>query len=105
MSSAADLKAFLIAEVEEGNSDFVTQLLDLARAKILAGGGEIAPLERGSLMEDEFAQNVRMDAAEVAAACREALRYADANYSPITFVDFSRAFGVGAPPCPPPSCP
>lgn len=97
MSTAAALQDFLIAEVEEGNVDFVNQLLELARAKVLAGGGELAPLDQGTINGKNFQRVIRLDAAEVAAACREALRHSDPSYGPITFVDFG---GGCRPSCP-----
>jgi hypothetical protein len=86
------------AQIAKGNRAWVEELEDRALAKLLKGGGEIAPLESGSLNGKSVQRNVRMDAAEVAAVCRVVLDDADAeaasgaaeDIGPGTGFDFSR---------------
>ena len=75
---AADLTEYLIAEIvaADGDTTFTDELLAKARARILAGGGEIAPLSGTSTSTGStFLRDVRMSAVDVAKACRDALDY------------------------------
>lgn len=75
--TTGELTDFLIAEITATDStDFVNDLLSKAKAQILAGGGLIAPLIGGSLNGKSFNRNLRLDAVQVATACRAALDYA-----------------------------
>ena len=67
---------FLIAEIDSsGDTAFVEKLLADAKLKILAGGGELAPLTQGTFNGRNVQRTLRMDAADVASACRAALDY------------------------------
>ena len=72
---------FLIAEIEASDGDalWVESLLAKAKAKVLAGGGEIAPLFSGTFNGRNVQRNVRLDATQVASACRAALDYTAAD--------------------------
>jgi len=85
-----DFTQFLVADIQAtGNNDFVEALLASARAKILAGGGEISPITTAALNGKTFGRTLRMDAAEVAAACREALSIAAGDAVVTSTLDFS----------------
>lgn len=88
--TTAELTEFLIAEIEAGNRSFVQQLLQSARAQILAGGGQIAPMTNASSGGKSFTRDVKMSCAEVAKACRAALDSAGPAGVPATGLDFSR---------------
>lgn len=88
MSEAALLEV-LIAEIEDNNQAFVDALLVKARNAIMAGGGLLAPLETGSLNGKSFQRGIRMDAAQVARVCRQALASADGGDVSATSMDFS----------------
>ncbi len=89
--TAADLLDILSDEIADGNIAFVNNLLDQARAQIAAGGGEIAPLLSGNVNAKSFSRTVRMDAAQVARVCRQAIADAgDGGPVVSTGLDFSR---------------
>lgn len=87
--TATDLLEVLLAEIADNNEAFVDQLLESARAKILAGGGEISPLFRAQLNGKEFWKAVRLDAAQVARICRQAKAEAAGDAVVSTRLDFS----------------
>lgn len=71
---------FLIAEIEASDdSSFVESMLKAAKDKMLAGGGELMPLTQGTFNGRSVVRTLRMDAADVAAACRAALDYTAAD--------------------------
>ena len=88
--TADALRQVCRGQIEDGDRAWVEQLKRKALDKLLAGGGEIAPLDSGSLNGKSMNRTVRMDAAQVAAICREELDIADdpTGASPITFLDF-----------------
>ncbi len=75
--SNADFTQFLIDEIDDGNEDFVTDLLASAKAKIVAGGGVIDSMTSGSRNGKSYTMQIGMDAATVAKCCRDALRTTD----------------------------
>lgn len=77
--SQSQFTQFLIDEIDDGNEDFVTDLLAAAKAKIVAGGGIIDSMTSGSRNGKSYTLEVGMNAAMVAACCREALRATDNN--------------------------
>lgn len=89
MSTAADLLEFLTAEVAEGH-DTAEVLLAKARAKIVVGGGQIAVMTSGSANGKSFTFNVKMDAAEVARVCRQALAADEGDDVVSSSLDFSQ---------------
>jgi hypothetical protein len=91
-----ELTDFLIAEIQiSGQTTFVDNLLDAAKAKIAAGGGQIAPFKTGSLSGKNFERDIRMDAVQVAICCRTALDAADPDGDSVagTTLDFSQVGG------------
>lgn len=85
-----DFTQFLVADIQAtGDDTFVQTLLTSARAKILAGGGEISPLTTAGLNGKTFGRSLRMDAAEVATACREALDIVAGDAAVVSTLDFS----------------
>lgn len=94
MTAAEDFRNFLLADMEATSStEFATDLLAQAKAKIKAGKGELAFLENGSVNGKNFTRAKTLSALDVARACRIALElYAGApGSSPFTFLDLSRA--------------
>ena len=75
--SNADFTQFLIDEIDDGNEDFVADLLAAAKAKIVAGGGVIDSMTSGSRNGKSYTMQIGMDAATVAKCCRDALRTMD----------------------------
>ena len=91
--TASEFTDFLVAEIKDGNADFVIDLLAAAKAKITAGGGQIAPLISGALNGKSFNRELSMDAAVVAKCCRDAIRETadEGDKAPVssTGLDFS----------------
>lgn len=82
--SLSQFTQFLIDEIDDGNTSFVTDLLAAAKAKIVAGGGVIDSMTSGSRNGKSYTMQIGMDAATVAAACRAALKTVDvADGNPI----------------------
>ena len=77
--SQSQFTQFLIDEIDDGNEDFVTDLLAAAKAKIVAGGGIIDSMTSGSRNGKSYTLEVGMNASVVAFCCREALRATDNN--------------------------
>lgn len=92
MSTAADLLEFLTAE-EEASLPTATDLLALARAKILGGGGEVAVMTSGSANGKSFTFDVKIDAAQLANICRQAIAAAAGDDVIASGLDFS---GLGS---------
>ena len=90
----SDFIAFLVAEIEAGNSAYVDTLLASAKAAILAGGGNIAPLTSSSLNGKSFSKTLEMNCAEVASACRAAILACDDDVRnpQITYLNHSQQF-------------
>jgi hypothetical protein len=84
-----ELVDVLVAEIEDGNEEFVTSLRDRARDQLAAGGGQLAPLTEASLNGKTFRRDVRLDCVEVLHACRIALAQADGSAVQTTSLDFS----------------
>lgn len=91
-STAADLLEFLTAEVEAGEST-ATDLLALARKKILRGGGEMKVMTSGSANGKAFSFDLRIDAAQLAVICRSAIAAEDGDDVIASALDFS---GLGS---------
>lgn len=89
MSTADDLLEFLTAEVADGKST-AAELLVLARAKILRGGGQIAVMTSGSANGKSFSFDIRMDAAQLANICRQAIATEDGDEVISSGLDFSQ---------------
>jgi hypothetical protein len=86
---------FLVDECEDTESTaFVDSLLASAKAAILEGNGAVAFVQAASANGKTVHQFKEFTCAEVAEACRKALRiYADTPGSgPIVFPDFSATF-------------
>ena len=75
--SNADFTQFLIDEIDDGNEDFVADLLASAKAKIVAGGGVIDSMTSGSRNGKSYTMQIGMDASTVAKCCRDAMRTTD----------------------------
>lgn len=90
----SDFIAFLVAEIEAGNSAFVDTLLATAKAAILAGGGNISPLTGSSLNGKSFSKTLQMNCAEVASACRAAIIACDEDITnpQITYLNHAQSF-------------
>jgi hypothetical protein len=88
MSTAADLLEFLTAEEEDGKTT-ATDLLALARAKILAGGGQLAVMTSGTANGKSFTFDIRLDAAQLANICRQAIASAEGDEVISSGLDFS----------------
>lgn len=89
MSTAADLLEFLTAE-EEAEQTTAADLLAKARAKILKGGGQLAVMTSGSANGKSFTFDVRIDAAELANICRQAMAAANGDDVISSSLDFSQ---------------
>jgi len=89
VATADALYEVLTGELEDGNRTFVTDLLEAAKAKIVAGGGEISPLQSATLNGKQFLRTLRMDCVQVAQICRQALAAADGREVSATRLDFS----------------
>lgn len=75
---------------EEGNSDFITQLRDAARARLLEGGGIVSEVINSGSDGKSTGQQITMDARELLANTQAALRqYGGKNVS-LTYVDLSQ---------------
>lgn len=88
------LTDFLIAECEDANNTtFATSMLTQAKTALLAGSGTVAALTMGSLNGKSITREVKLSPAEVALACRNAIRSFnnEAGSGSITFLDFSKA--------------
>jgi len=75
--SNADFTQFLIDEIDDGNEDFIADLLASAKAKIVAGGGVIDSMTSGSRNGKSYTMQIGMDAATVAKCCHDAMRTTD----------------------------
>lgn len=95
--TSGEFTEFLIDEIESGNAAFVTNLLTAARAKISAGGGQIAPLVGAALNGKNFNRQIEMNCAVVAKCCRDAIKATadDQTNGPVsgTRLDFSELHG------------
>lgn len=95
-SAAAELRDFLIADMQATEStEFATDLLTKAKAKIKAGNGALGFMASTSANGKTFTSNQTLTALEVAQAARAAIdayESADDGLSgdSITFIDFSR---------------
>jgi hypothetical protein len=94
-STAADLLEILISEIEDGNVAYVNNLLTAAKAKITAGDGEMAPLQDGNLAGKQFSRVIRLDAAQVARICRQAIQETGGSGVATTGLDFSELNQLG----------
>lgn len=86
---------FLVMECEDtSTTDYVDGLLTAAKAEIQAGNGSIGFLQTSGGNGKSVGQGEHLTCAEMAFACRKALRiYADAGgQSPIVFPDFGGTF-------------
>ena len=86
---------FLLTDaLDTGSTAFIDKLLKAAREAILAGNGTLGDLTSSGLNGKSFTKQITLSSAEVAAACRTALRrYAgdgdDADEVRSTNPDFS----------------
>lgn len=88
-TTAADLLEFLTAEEEDGQST-ATDLLALARTKILAGGGQMAVMTSGSANGKSFNFDILIDAAQLATICRNAIAAAEGDDVVSSGLDYSQ---------------
>ena len=91
--AAKDLFDFLVADLEATeDTDFATQLLDDAKAKILAGKGALNAINSGSQNGKSYAGITVCTYLDVARAARAAITYYDDDSEPtgITVLDFSK---------------
>lgn len=91
--AAKQLYDFLVADLEAtDNTEFATELLDDAKAKIRAGKGSALQINSGSQNGKSFQGQIVCTSIDVGNAARAALdSYADGNEpTGFTVVDFSR---------------